>query len=340
MAKQLDVYRDWLGITEAARPLNHYQILRLTQFEDDPAKVRAHYRKMNAHVRKFGSGEFATQSQDLLNELAKAMLCLTDAKRKGEYDVTLGRAETGGRRRHTFEEILIGRKLIDAPQLEKARNFAKAVNLEIRDAVIQQKLAAPEVVMQAYAESVGLPYIDLADVGVNEELAPKVPAVLARQHSCAPVMLDGGTLLMATPNPLLPEVEDELRLRLGYPVRTVLCTAAGINEAVAKHYPKEAAAAQMAAGGGAGSMQPSAVTAATTAAGQPAVEAGPQLSREERKAKQRTAMMLAGFGTFPICMILLMLFGKHIGIKSTFLPYVISACVAGAAVAITGLVKK
>jgi MshEN domain len=339
MVKQLDVYRDWLGVTEAARPLNHYQLLRLSQFEDDPAKVRAHYRKMNAHVRKFAAGEFATQSQELLNELAKAMLCLTDAKRKGEYDVTLGRAETSGRRRHTFEEILIGRKLVEPPQLEKARNFAKAVNLEIRDAVIQQKLAAPEVVMQAYAESVGLPYIDLADVGVDAELAPKVPAVLARQHSCAPVMLDGGTLLMATPNPLLPEVEDELRLRLGYPVRTVLCTASGINDAVAKYYPKEAAAAQMAAGGGAGSMQPAAVTAATPAAGQ-AAEAAPQLSREERKAEQRKYMMLAGFGTFPVCMLLLWLFGKHLGIKSVVLPYVISACVAGAAVAITGLIKK
>jgi hypothetical protein len=339
MAKTLDVYRDWLGITEAARPLNHYQLLRLNQFEDDPAKVRAHYRKMNAHVRKFGAGEFAAQSQELLNELAKAMLCLTDSKRKGEYDVTLGRTEAaGGRRKHTFEEILIGRKIVEPPQLEKARNFAKAVNLDIRDAVMQQKLAAPDIVMQAYAESLGLPYIDLADVGVNEELAPKVPAVLARQHSCAPVMVDGGALLMASPNPLLPEVEDELRLRLGHPVRTVLCTPAGINDAVAKYFPKEAAAAQMAAGGGAGAMQPAKV--ATPAAGQAPAEAVPQVSSAERKAEQRKFMMLAGFSTFPICMVLLMLFGRSLGIKSAFMPYVISACVAGAAVVITGLLKK
>ncbi len=52
--------------------------MRLKQFEDDIGKIREHYRKMNAHVRKFAAGEFAKQSQDLLNELAKAMLCLTD----------------------------------------------------------------------------------------------------------------------------------------------------------------------------------------------------------------------------------------------------------------------
>ena len=151
--------------------------MRLNKFEDDPAKIRLHYRKMNAHVRKFASGDFAQQSQELLNELAKAMLCLTDTRRKGEYDASLGRAETSKRRKHTLEEILVGRKIIDATGLEKARNLAKAINLEIRDAVIQQKVPA-DVVMMAYAESLGLPYIDLNDVGVSEELAPKVPAVL------------------------------------------------------------------------------------------------------------------------------------------------------------------
>jgi hypothetical protein len=84
MPSTLDVYRDWLKISDTTRPLNHYQLLRLKQFEDNPAKVREHYRAMNAHVRKFGAGEFAKQSQELLNELARAMLCLTDSQRKSD----------------------------------------------------------------------------------------------------------------------------------------------------------------------------------------------------------------------------------------------------------------
>ncbi|MFH1924301.1 MAG: hypothetical protein ABIP48_30990, partial [Planctomycetota bacterium] len=95
MAQELDVYRDWLGIKEAARPLNYYQLLRLPAFEDDTSKIREHYRKMNAHVRKYATGDYAEQSQELLNELAKGMLCLTDARRKREYDVTLGRKDVG-----------------------------------------------------------------------------------------------------------------------------------------------------------------------------------------------------------------------------------------------------
>ncbi|MBI2823900.1 MAG: general secretion pathway protein GspE [Planctomycetia bacterium] len=287
MAKQIDPYRDWLSIPDADRPLNHYQLLRLNKFEDDPARIRLHYRKMNAHVRKFATGDYAQQSQEVLNELAKAMLCLTDTRRKGEYDASLGREETSKRRKHTLEEILVGRKIIDMPQLEKARNLAKAIGLEIRDAVMQQKLAAPDAVMQAYAESLGLPYLDLGDVGVSEALAPNVPAVLARQHSCVPVMVDNGQLLMASPNPLIPEVEEELRLRIGMPVRTVLCTPSDINAAMAKYYPREVAAAQMAAG----TASPAAAPAAGNA-NQPAA-AAPPLSAEERAEQKKRQQFIA-----------------------------------------------
>jgi len=241
--KQLDVYRDWLSIQEPNRPLDHYQLLRLKQFEDNTAKIREHYRKMNAHVRKYAGGEYAQQSQDLLNELAKAMLCLTDSVRKGEYDASLGRKGVAEGQRPTFEQILLSRKVIDQEKLEKARNFAHVVGVDVRDALLQQKLAKSDDVMPAYAESIGLPFIDLHDIAIDGELLRRVPPVVARQHSCVPIMLDGQRLLMASPNPIDPHVEEELRLRFGVPVRTVLCTPARVNEVITQHYGKDAPAA-------------------------------------------------------------------------------------------------
>ena len=239
MAKQLDVYRDWLGITSDERPLDYYQLMRLAKFEDNSEKIRAHYLKMNTHVRKYASGQYSQESQKLLNELAKAMLCLTDTQRKREYDASMGRKDTAEGRRRTFEEVLLANKIIDRDQLTKARSYADAVGLEIRDAVLQQKLATPEAVMLAYAESEGLPYIELDDIGVDEQLVLQIPPNLARQHSCVPVMIDAERLLMASAGPLIPDVEEELRLRLDMPVRTVLCTPAKINEAVTKYYPRD-----------------------------------------------------------------------------------------------------
>lgn len=247
---QLDVYREWLQITDTDRPLNHYQLLRLSKFEDDIAKIRKNYRTMNAHVRKYSSGAYAKQSQELLNELAKAMLCLTDARRKREYDITLGREKAASDKRQTFEELLLSRGVLDSAKLKKARDYANAIGVEVRDAVVQQKLATQDVVMELFAESIGLPYLDLSQVTVDMALITKVPAVVARQHSCVPVMLDQGQLLMASPNPLPPDVEDNLRLRVGASVRTVLCTAGSVNDLINKYFTKDRAQAEMAAGAG------------------------------------------------------------------------------------------
>ena len=72
---EIDVYKEWLGIPEGDRPPNHYTLLRLVLFEDDIEKIRGNYRKLNGHVRRYATGQYLKQSQDLLNELAKAMLC-------------------------------------------------------------------------------------------------------------------------------------------------------------------------------------------------------------------------------------------------------------------------
>ncbi len=61
MAKTLDVYRDWLGVQETTRPLNFYQLLRLKRFEDNTAKIREHFHKISAHLRKFDAGETAAK---------------------------------------------------------------------------------------------------------------------------------------------------------------------------------------------------------------------------------------------------------------------------------------
>lgn len=298
MPTQIDVYKDWLGIAETDRPLNYYQLLRVKKFEDDAAKIRANYRKMNAHVRKYATGDFAQQSQELLNELAKAMLCLTDATRKAEYDAGMGREQASGERK-TLEQILIGRKIVDSAQLAKARGYANTVNVDMHDALIQQKLAPADKVMEAYAESVGLPFVDLADMPVNEELVPKLPAYLARQQSCVPILIEEGYIRLAAPHPLLPEIEDELRLRLGMPVRGAICTSSQVNEAIGKYFPKDAAIAQMKAAkgkaGGVAGTPASAGVKTAAPAGQPAAQTAAPESAEEKKRKKMIALMTFNF---------------------------------------------
>lgn len=246
MSDQVDVYRDWLGIKETARPLNHYQLLRLKLFDDGQDRIRERYRKLNAHVRKYSSGSFATESQQLLNELARAMLCLTDLERKADYDESLGREEAAVSEKRSLEEILLRQKAITIEQLEKAQQYASAVGFPLRDALAQQKLLPQVALMQAYAESIGLPFLELADFAIEESLLPKISAVLARRHSVVPVLVEDDQLLLASPNPLDLQLEEDLRMRLEMRIRMVLCTPADVNRLIAEYYPREAAEAELA----------------------------------------------------------------------------------------------
>jgi hypothetical protein len=92
--------------------------------------------------------------------------------------------------------------------------------------------------MMAYAESVGLPFVHLADVSVNEEVAAQIDPMTARQYSVVPVSIDHGHVLLVTTKPVIPDIVDELRMIFDLPVRCAICTPAELSDAIAKYYPR------------------------------------------------------------------------------------------------------
>ncbi|MDO5565389.1 MAG: hypothetical protein Q4G59_01940, partial [Planctomycetia bacterium] len=189
------------------------------------------------------TGSYIEESQKLLNELAKAMLCLTDASRKEEYDFSLGRktetaAPASGRR--TFEDILATDRILTPDQLKKSQRYAEAVGIGLEMAIIQQKQAEPEKIMIAYAESEGLPFVNLDECPVDEYYAPQIDPNMARQYSFVPVMADMGKLILASPAPLSFEVAEVLQALFEMPVRSAICVPAQVNAAIAKYYPRDA----------------------------------------------------------------------------------------------------
>ncbi len=235
----LDVYKDWLGIPEGPRPPGHYELLRVVQFEDDEEKIRAHYRKLNAHVRKYASGQYSVQSQDLLNELAKAMLCLTDPIRKREYDESQGRVfeetqDAFGRR--PFEDLLVEGKHISREQAKQLESFAEARGLSLRDAAVQMKLVDATTAAQVLAHHLRLPYLELADVIPDDSVLDRVPRNIVKRHSVLPLFVDDDQVLVACADEPGQELEDIFRLRLGMPMRAVIAAPLSINQGIAKYY--------------------------------------------------------------------------------------------------------
>jgi len=81
-----DPYLQWLGIQKGEHPPDCYGLLQLDLFESDSEVIALAADGAMVRVRGQWPGEHVAQWQELLDELAAAKVCLTDASRKAEYD--------------------------------------------------------------------------------------------------------------------------------------------------------------------------------------------------------------------------------------------------------------
>ncbi len=167
------------------------------------------------------------------------MLCLTDPERKREYDESRGRVVVdigpeGGRR--SLGQILVDRKVITREQLKEAESFADARGLSLRDAVVQMKRCDAATAAQALADELGRPFLDLADVIPDDSVLDVMPRSTVKRHTALPLFVDDETVLVACVDEPTHELEDEVRLRFGLPIRAVIATPLAINQGIAKYY--------------------------------------------------------------------------------------------------------
>ncbi|MFH5804667.1 hypothetical protein [Alienimonas sp. DA493] len=242
----VNVYTDWLKISATdvppEGPPDHYTLLGLPKFEDNSEKVRSAYSKRNRHVRGYASGEYANESQELLNELAKAMLALTDEDRKRDYDLSLGRKfkeETNALGRVPMGRLLVKANKISREQLSEAEGFAEARGLDLRDALVQMKLVPAKLAYRAYAREQGLSYADLSDLAPDEDVLRQFPKATAKRHGLIPLLVDDDAVMVATCTAIEPEMEEELRLRYGKPPKPVIVTPAEMTQAITRYYTAE-----------------------------------------------------------------------------------------------------
>jgi len=233
----IDVYREWLKIESPERPPDYYTLMGLTRFEDDRAVIQKEYRDRSGFVRRYAAGKFSRESQDLLDELARAMLALTDPARKNEYDRKLGRkSKRPPLEKRAMGQILLDEGIVTAEQLGSAQQLADELHIDLRQALVQRDVVSWEEATRALAQQHNLPYFDLAGQVASPELIPKVPSDLALRENVFPLLIDEDNLIVAMTHELSLETLETLRFRTGMPVRAVLASPPAIRALVHKHY--------------------------------------------------------------------------------------------------------
>lgn len=89
MSEPFNPYVDWLGLQLHELPPDHYRILGLNRFANDPAAIVKAADQRMRQIRMHQTGPRGKFTQSLLNELASAKLCLLNPESKAAYDAEL-----------------------------------------------------------------------------------------------------------------------------------------------------------------------------------------------------------------------------------------------------------
>lgn len=88
-AQPFDPYYKWLGIPSGEQPPNHYRLLGITLFEEDPDVIANAADQRMLLMKNFQTGKSSGTSQRILNEIAKTKVCLLNQEKKADYDAQL-----------------------------------------------------------------------------------------------------------------------------------------------------------------------------------------------------------------------------------------------------------
>ena len=86
MADTFDPYRKWLAIPAEEQPPHHYRLLAIPLFESDPDVISNAADGRMTQIKNYQTGPYAKVSQQILNQIAAAKICLLDPKKKAVYD--------------------------------------------------------------------------------------------------------------------------------------------------------------------------------------------------------------------------------------------------------------
>ena len=146
----------------------------------------------------------------------------------------------------SLPDLLRDHGLLDEAQLRQAQAQATKASQPLKRYVLQQQLVSEEALTALIAEQSDLTAIDLANYLIKPEVTELVPEALARKHTLMPVFRIGQHLTVAMDDPLNFFALDELRLKTGCTIKTVVASERGIRNAIEQYYGAKGTVADVA----------------------------------------------------------------------------------------------
>lgn len=134
---------------------------------------------------------------------------------------------------HFLSDILYEKGLITKEQLDRILKIQKDNGgKELQKIIIDLGILKKDEMMLALADEIGEKYVNLNDITIDPIIVVLIPEEMARRHQLIAIDKDEKKLTVAMANPLDVFAHDELKIRLGYNIESVLSYGEDINKAL------------------------------------------------------------------------------------------------------------
>lgn len=135
-------------------------------------------------------------------------------------------------------EYLLEGGFITQEQLDRALQLQRANGSRLGNILVEMEAIREEDWMEALGMQLGLPYVHLANYGLNEEVVRTIPEDLARHYCLIPIAKQLNVLVTAMADPQDELAQEVVALKTGYVIRPVISSAGAIESALNEVYGK------------------------------------------------------------------------------------------------------
>jgi type II secretion system protein E len=133
-------------------------------------------------------------------------------------------------------EILVADGVTTPDKIALALQRAQTTRERLGEALVAIGAVSREDVLRALARQQNVAYLSRDELPTAVPVIKNLSAKYLRQYTVCPVALDGGSLTVATADPLNPMIVDDLRQSTGMDVRVVVSSPEAIIEAIDRTY--------------------------------------------------------------------------------------------------------
>lgn len=133
-------------------------------------------------------------------------------------------------------ELLLERLLITQEQLTEALKYQQSNKLMLGEALVEIGLITYDDLMEVLSIQLGVPYINLYKVAIEEKTISLVDSNFAKRFSVIPVKLKDNKLILAMLDPLDIVAIDEIERATGFEIEPIIASPPEIEKLLDQHY--------------------------------------------------------------------------------------------------------